>query len=62
MRHGHYKLAGTKTELMPVLSGVNQEAVEQRPILQSLAKLKNTLNLGGLTELPDSLTIDPIEP
>ncbi len=46
---------------MPVFSGVHQEAVEQRPILQSLAKQKNTLNLGGLTELPDSLTIDPRE-
>ncbi len=55
------QLAGTKTELMPVLSGVNQEAVEQRLILQSLAKQKNTLYLGGLTELPDDLRIDPRE-
>ncbi len=55
------QLAGTKTELMPVFSGVNQEAVEQRPILQSLAKQKNTLYLGGLTELPDDLRIDPRE-
>jgi hypothetical protein len=55
------QLAGTKKELMPVFSGVNQEAVEQRPILQSLAKQKNTLYLGGLTELPDDLKIDPRE-
>lgn len=55
------QLAGTKKELMPVFSGVNQEAVEQRPILQSLAKQKNTLYLGGLTELPDDLRIDPRE-
>lgn len=53
------QLAGTKTELMPVFSGVNQLAVEQRPILQSLGKQKNTLYLGGLTELPDDLAIDP---
>ena len=53
------QLAGTKKELMPVFSGVNQAAVEQRPILQSLAKQKNTLYLGGLTELPDDLAIDP---
>lgn len=53
------QLAGTKKELMAVFSGVNQEAVEQRPVLQSLAKQKNTLYLGGLTELPDSLKIDP---
>jgi hypothetical protein len=55
------QLAGTKKELMPVFSGVNQEAVEQRPILQSLGKQKNTLYLGGLTELPDDLRIDPRE-
>ena len=55
------QLAGTKKELMPVFSGVNQEAVEQRPILQSLGKQKNTLYLGGLTELPDDLCIDPRE-
>lgn len=55
------QLAGTKKELMPVFSGVNQEAVEQRPILQSLAKQKNTLYLGGLTELPDDLKISPQE-
>jgi hypothetical protein len=55
------QLAGTKKELMPVFSGVNQEAVEQRPILQSLAKQKKTLYLGGLTELPDWLKIDPRE-
>ena len=55
------QLAGTKKELMPVFSGVNQEAVDQRPILQSLAKQKNTLYLGGLTELPDDLKISPIE-
>ena len=53
------QLAGTKKELMSVFSSVNQEAVEQRPILQSLAKQKNTLYLGGLTSLPDDLTIDP---
>ena len=53
------QLAGTKKELMPVFSGVNQEAVEQRPILQSLGKIKNTLYLGGVTELPDELRIDP---
>ncbi len=55
------QLAGSKKELMPVFSGVNQEAVEQRPMLQSLAKQKNTLYLGGLTELPDDLRIDPRE-
>lgn len=53
------QLAGTKKELMAVFSGVNQEAVEQRPVLQSLAKQKNTLYLGGLTELDDTLKIDP---
>ena len=53
------QLAGTKKELMPVFSGINQEAVEQRPILQSLGKIKNTLYLGGVTELPDELRIDP---
>lgn len=53
------QLAGTKSELMPVFSGINQAAVEQRPILQSLGKQKNTLYLGGFTELPDDLTIDP---
>jgi hypothetical protein len=53
------QLAGTKKELMPVFSGINQEAVEQRPILQSLGKLKNTLWLGGVTELPDELRQDP---
>lgn len=55
------QLAGAKKELMPVFSGVNQEAVEQRPILQSLGKIKNTLYLGGVTELPDDLRIDPRE-
>lgn len=53
------QLAGSKKELMPVFSGINQEAVEQRPILQSLGKIKNTLWLGGVTELPDELRIDP---
>jgi hypothetical protein len=53
------QLAGTKQELMPVFSGINQEAIEQRPMLQSLAKQKNTLYLGGLTELPPDLQIDP---
>lgn len=53
------QLAGAKKELMPVFSGVNQEAIEQRPILQSLGKIKNTLYLGGTTELPDELRIDP---
>lgn len=53
------QLAGTKQELMPVFSGISQEAVEQRPMLQSLAKQRNTLYLGGLTELPDDLKIDP---
>lgn len=53
------QLAGTKKELMPVFSGINQEAVEQRPILQSLGKVKSTLYLGGVTELPDELRIDP---
>ena len=53
------QLAGTKKELMPVFSGINQEAVEQRPILQSLGKLKHTLWLGGVTELPDELRQDP---
>lgn len=53
------QLAGTKKELMPIFSGINQEAVEQRPILQSLGKQKNTLYLGGLTELPDELRISP---
>lgn len=53
------QLAGAKKELMPVFSGINQEAVEQRPILQSLAKTKKTLYLGGVTELPDELRIDP---
>lgn len=52
-------LAGAKKELMPVFSGVNQEAVEQRPVLQSLGKSKNTLYLGGVVELPDELRIDP---
>lgn len=55
------QLAGTKKELMPVFSGINQEAVEQRPMLQSLGKQKNTLWLGGLTDLPDDLKIDPRE-
>ena len=55
------QLAGTKKELMPVFSGIAQEAVEQRPMLQSLGKLKNTLYLGGLTELPDDLRISPEE-
>lgn len=53
------QLAGAKKELMPVFSGINQEAVEQRPVLQSLGKIKNTLYLGGVTELPDELRIDP---
>jgi hypothetical protein len=53
------QLAGAKKELMPVFSGVNQEAIEQRPILQSMGKMKNTLYLGGVTVLPDELTIDP---
>lgn len=53
------QLAGAKKELMPVFSGVNQEAIEQRPILQSLGKIKNTLYLGGVTELPDELRISP---
>lgn len=55
------QLAGTKKELMPVFSGISQSAVEQRPILQSLGKQKNTLYLGGLTELPDELRISPEE-
>ena len=55
------QLAGTKAELQPVFSGINQEAVEQRPIMQSLAKQKHTLLLGGLTEYPDDLRIDPRE-
>lgn len=53
------QLAGAKKELMPVFSGVNQQAIEQRPILQSLGKIKNTLYLGGVSTLPDELTIDP---
>lgn len=53
------QLAGSKKELMPVFSGINQEAVEQRPILQSLGRIKNTLWLGGVTELPDELRISP---
>jgi hypothetical protein len=53
------QLAGAKKDLMPVFSGINQEAIEQRPILQSLGKLKNTLWLGGVTELPDQIRIDP---
>lgn len=54
------QLAGTKRELMPVFSGINVEAVETRPILQSLGKQKNTLYLGGLTELPPELKINPM--
>ncbi len=53
-------LAGTKTELMPVFSSVNQLALEQRPLLQSLGYQKNTLWLGGSTTLPDSLTVSPL--
>ena len=53
------QLAGAKKDLMPQFSGVNQEAIEQRPILQSLGKIKNTLYLGGVTELPDEIRIDP---
>jgi hypothetical protein len=53
------QLAGVKQDLMPVFSGINQEAVEQRPILQSLGLQRNTLYLGGVTELPDELRIDP---
>ena len=53
------QLAGAKKELMPVFSGINQEAIEQRPILQSLGKLKNTLYLGGVNTLPDEMTQDP---
>lgn len=55
------QLAGTKKELQPVFSGINQEAVEQRPIAQSLASQRNQLLLGGLTEYPDDLRIDPRE-
>ena len=55
------QLAGTKKELMPVFSGVNAEAVEQRAMLQSLGKMKNTLYLGGLTSLPDDLQISPLQ-
>lgn len=55
------QLAGTKKELMPVFSGVNAEAVEQRPMMQSLGKMKNTLYLGGLTSLPDDLAISPLQ-
>lgn len=54
------KLAGTKQDLMPVFSGIAQEAVEQRPMMQSLGRMKNTLWLGGATHLPDELTISPI--
>mmetsp|Transcript_13284 Transcript_13284/g.37522 ORF Transcript_13284/g.37522 Transcript_13284/m.37522 type:complete len:405 (+) Transcript_13284:129-1343(+) len=53
------QLAGTKKELMPVFSGINQEALDPRPVMQSLGKMKNTLYLGGVTELPDELRIDP---
>ena len=53
------QLAGAKKELMPVFSGINQEAIEQRPILQSLGKLKNTLYIGGVTTLPDDMAQDP---
>lgn len=53
------ELAGAKQDLMPVFSGINHAAVEQRPILQSLGKNKNTLYLGGVVELPDELRIDP---
>lgn len=56
------ELAGTKKDLMPVFSGVNQQAVEQRPMLQSLGKMKNTLYLGGATVLPDELQISPLHP
>jgi hypothetical protein len=56
------QLAGTKKELMPLFSSVSQLAVEQRPMLQSLGKMKNTLYLGGATMLPDELTIDPRQP
>lgn len=55
------QLAGTKKELMPVFSGVNAEAVEQRSMMQSLGKMKNTLYLGGLTSLPDDLQISPLQ-
>lgn len=55
------ELAGTKKELQPVFSGINVQAVEQRPIMQSLAKQKKTLLLGGLVDYPDDLKIDPRE-
>lgn len=55
------QLAGTKKELMPVFSGVSADAVEQRPMMQSLGKQKNTLYLGGLTSLPDDLQISPLQ-
>lgn len=52
-------LAGAKKDLMPVFSGISHEAVEVRPIMQSLGKNKNTLWLGGVVELPDELRVDP---
>lgn len=52
-------LAGAKEDLMPTFSGISALSVEARPIMQSLGKSKNTLYLGGLTELPDELKIDP---
>lgn len=52
-------LAGTKKDLMPVFSGVNQLAIEQRPMLQSRAAQYKTVYAGGQLELPDEIRIDP---
>ncbi len=53
------RLSGVKTDFLPVFNNVNQEALEERPLLQSLGKLKNTRWIGGATTLPDDLRIDP---
>lgn len=58
---GAGQLSGFKSDLMPVFSGINEEALEPRPFLQSLGYQRKNLYLGGMTELPDTLKISPLD-
>eukprot|EP00514_Thraustochytrium_sp_LLF1b_P002045 CAMPEP_0184515932 /NCGR_PEP_ID=MMETSP0198_2-20121128/4758_1 /TAXON_ID=1112570 /ORGANISM="Thraustochytrium sp., Strain LLF1b" /LENGTH=256 /DNA_ID=CAMNT_0026906217 /DNA_START=2146 /DNA_END=2914 /DNA_ORIENTATION=- len=54
-------LSGVQKELMPVFSGSTQVLHDSRPILQSRGHGSGTVYIGGATELPDHLRIDPRE-
>ncbi len=55
------QLAGIKQDLQPIFSNVANVALDDRPIFQSLGKMKNTMLLGGASVYPPELRIAPRE-